>query len=592
MDYQTPGVYVREEDTGPKPIDAVSTSVPGFIGLFDFKPEIDAISITGKSGDLAISGKVLPQLVDTKGAIKGDAGAAAAAIQEAFGFQRSDVKDLKAFMAMHGHKATFGKGDGDNVKISVGRKSVEVHSSLVDTSGQVLAKEADALDTLFNRVEETFPMTEAAPATAGDLLGAYGFEFDTAVGTSMMDTYSVAPWAVTNKSEFFRWLQSFFAQYLCDTESTKSLVGEDIADPDDAADAVFAALSTNDKLKERFQQFLSQPSVFKFVAAVNGYYDNGGGKCYVYLMGSQDLEVSVRENQADKLGLYAFDDCDDMSIHCAPGLSPRQQKEMLEHCETRKDRFAILDGPVVSTGAMDIPASEKGYGAMYVPWVKVAKPSWFVGESDVSVTGPLSRKLVKAGRTELHVPPCGHVAGVYCRVDGERGVHKAPANEIVRGITGISQVINKLEHGQYNKRGINVIRDEGDRGVRIMGARTLATMSDASWKYLNVRRLFIMVEQSIMAGSQWAVFEPNDKFLWTKLKRDVRSFLMRVWRTGALFGATPEEAFFVQCDAETNPQYLIDAGQVNVRIGISPVKPAEFVVFNIGQWDGGASVGE
>jgi hypothetical protein len=176
------------------------------------------------------------------------------------------------------------------------------------------------------------------------------------------------------------------------------------------------------------------------------------------------------------------------------------------------------------------------------------------------------------------------------RVDGERGVHKAPANELVMGITGLSQNINRLEQGQYNDRGVNVIREFKDRGIRVWGARTLATKSDPSWKYINVRRLFIMIEQSIMLGSQWSVFEPNDQTLWKKLTRDVRSYLMRVWRSGALFGATPEEAFYVKCDGETNPRYLIDAGQVNVQIGISPVKPAEFVVFSIGQWDGGALI--
>ena len=153
------------------------------------------------------------------------------------------------------------------------------------------------------------------------------------------------------------------------------------------------------------------------------------------------------------------------------------------------------------------------------------------------------------------------------------------------GITGLSQNINKLEQGQYNDRGINVIREFKDRGIRVWGARTLATKSDPSWKYINVRRLFIMIEQSIMLGSQWSVFEPNDQTLWKKLTRDVRSYLMRVWRSGALFGATAEEAFYVKCDSETNPRYLIDAGQVNVQVGISPVKPAEFVVFSIGQWD-------
>ena len=171
----------------------------------------------------------------------------------------------------------------------------------------------------------------------------------------------------------------------------------------------------------------------------------------------------------------------------------------------------------------------------------------------------------------MYVPPSGHIAGVFARVDGERGVHKAPANEIVMGITGLSQNINRIEQGQYNDRGVNVIRIFKDRGIRIWGARTLATKSDPQWKYVNVRRLFIMIEQSVMQGMQWAVFEPNDQVLWSKLTRDVRAYLLRVCSaTGALFGNTPEEAFYVKCDAETNPRYLIDAGQVNVQIGICP----------------------
>ena len=252
----------------------------------------------------------------------------------------------------------------------------------------------------------------------------------------------------------------------------------------------------------------------------------------------------------------------------------------------------ILDGPIVSAGDMDIPASDKGYGAIYVPWVKVAKPSWYVGGQDITVSGPYRRKLLKADAQELYAPPSGHIAGLFARVDGERGVHKAPANEILMGITGLSQNINSIEQGQYNDRGVNVVRIFKDRGIRVWGARTLATKSDPSWKYINVRRLFIMIEQSIMNGMQWAVFEPNDEMLWKKLSRDVRSYLLRVWRSGALFGSDPDQAFYVKCDSETNPRYLIDAGQVNVQVGICPVKPAEFVIFSIGQWDGGALIDE
>jgi uncharacterized protein len=592
MEYHTPGVYIREVDSGPKPIAGVATSIPGFLGMFKFEPPTDAVAITGTDGTKTIRGKVVPQLVDTSGKVAGDNDEAVTALTQAFRLKRSAVKDVKKLLELNGHKPSVGKGAKGKTKITVGKDSVEVDEAVLDASGKVVTDDDAAVEDLLNTVSQTFAIDKPQPKTAKDFLEVYGYSFEGAKGTAMMSEYSVPPFAVTNKSEFFRWLQSYFAEYLCSTRSIVELVGEDIEDPDDAADAVFEALSSDDALKEEFRKWLSQPSVFNFVAAVNGFYDNGGGKSYVYLMGVQDLDVSIRENQADKLGLYAFDDIDDMALHVSPGLNFQQQKETLEHCEMRKDRFAILDGPMVSGGDMDIPASEKGFGAMYVPWLKVTKPSWYVGEQDLKVTGPLRRKLIKTDKNELFVPPSGHICGVYARVDTDRGVHKAPANELVMGITGLSQNVNRIEQGQYNDRGINVIRIFKDRGIRVWGARTLATKSDPSWKYVNVRRLFIFIEQSIMLGSQWAVFEPNDQALWKKLTRDTRAFLQRVWASGALFGNTADEAFYVKCDDETNPRYLIDAGQVNVQIGVCPVKPAEFVVFSIGQWDGGALIEE
>ncbi|MEQ1503292.1 MAG: phage tail sheath C-terminal domain-containing protein [Myxococcota bacterium] len=594
MEYHTPGVYIREVDSGPRPIASVATSIPGFLGLFKHEPRVDAVAIAASDGTKQLQGKVVPQLVDTKGAIQGEsADEAVTALTEAFRLKRTSVKDLKALLEMCGHKPSIGKSQNGATKITVGKESVEVNAKVLDVEGKVISDTEMLVEEMLNTVHAAFPIDKPKPRAAKDLLGVYGYEFQGAKGTSLANEYSVPPFPVTNKSEFFRWLQSYFAQYMVETRSIEELVGRKIDDPDDAADAVFEALTSDDALKEQFRKWLSQPSVFNFVAGVNGFYDNGGGKSYVYLMGVGDLELSIRENQADKVGLYAFDDCDDLALHVAPGLTFNQQREMLEHCETRKDRFAIVDGPIVSLGDLDIPASAKGFGAMYVPWVKIAKPSWFVGKApDPAIRGMIRRKLTPCERNEVYVPPSGHVAGVYARVDGERGVHKAPANEVVMGITGLSQNINRIEQGQYNDRGVNVIRIFKDRGIRIWGARTLATKSDPQWKYVSVRRLFIMIEQSIMQGMQWAVFEPNDRYLWSKLSRDVRAYLLRVWRSGALFGGTPEEAFYVKCDAETNPRYLIDAGQVNVQVGICPVKPAEFVVFSIGQWDGGALIEE
>lgn len=599
MEYHTPGVYIREVDSGPKPIQSVATSVPGFIGLFEYHPAHDAVAITATDGTRKLRGKVLPQLVDTQGAIRGDSAEATTALVQAFKLQKNQVRDVKKYLELHGaakggaKAPKFEPGTKGRVKISLEEKSVEVATVIMDTEGKFVTENAALKEEVINLLHETFALTAPKPATASEVLAVYGLSFDSAQGTALRSEYSIPPVGVTNKAEFFRWLQSFFAQYLLETRPVEELVGQSFDDADEAADAVFEALGRDEALKQEFREFLSQPSVFNFVASINGFYDNGGGKSYVYLMGVADLACSIRENEADKLGLYAFDDIDDMAMMVAPGLMPHQQKEMLEHCEIRKDRFAILDGPIVSDGAMDIPASQKGFGAMYVPWLKITKPSWFVGNQDhIKVTGPNRRKLIKTDKNELYVPPSGHMAGIYARVDTDRGVHKAPANELVMGITGLTQNVNRIEQGQYNDRGINVIRAFKDRGIRAWGARTLATASDPSWKYINVRRLFIMIEQSIMIGSQWAVFEPNDHTLWKKLTRDVRAYLMRVWRSGALFGQTPEEAFYVKCDEETNPRYLIDAGQVNVQVGIAPVKPAEFVIFSIGQWDGGGLIEE
>jgi hypothetical protein len=229
------------------------------------------------------------------------------------------------------------------------------------------------------------------------------------------------------------------------------------------------------------------------------------------------------------------------------------------------DRFAVLQGE----RSVDIdglrPPVDSDYAAYYVPWIRVIDP-----ETNAPVL----------------VPPGGHVAGIYARSDTERGVHKAPANEIVRGAQELQLNITKEEQEGLNPVGVNVIRSFPGRGIRVWGART--TSSDALWKYLNVRRLFLYVEESIEEGTQWAVFEPNDQRLWARVRQSVSNFLTSVWRDGALMGTTPEEAFYVTCDRTTMTQDDIDNGRLIVEIGIAPVKPAEFVIFRITQTAGGS----
>ena len=180
------------------------------------------------------------------------------------------------------------------------------------------------------------------------------------------------------------------------------------------------------------------------------------------------------------------------------------------------------------------------------------------------------------------------VAGIWARSDETRGVHKAPANEVIRGAITLATQITRAEHNLLNPVGINAIRTFPGRGVRVWGARTLS--SDPAWRYVNVRRLFNYLEESILNGTQWVVFEPNDDALWARIGRTIRAFLGNEWRKGALFGLTPDEAFYVKCDGETNPAESIDLGQVVCEIGVAPVKPAEFVIFRLAQFSGGTSL--
>jgi uncharacterized protein len=246
------------------------------------------------------------------------------------------------------------------------------------------------------------------------------------------------------------------------------------------------------------------------------------------------------------------------------------QEAMITHCELMRYRFAVIDAP---PGLNAQQAKEwrnyvnfdTSYAAMYYPWIQIAD-------------------LSGSGSTTKFVPPSGHMVGIYNRTDAERGVHKAPANEIVRGAIGLELTLSRGEQDTLNPIGVNCIRTFPGRGIRVWGARTLS--SDGSWRYINVRRLFIMVEASLDIGMQWVVFEPNDRMLWAKVRRDVNSFLRVVWRSGALFGSTPDEAFYVKCDDELNPSEIRDLGQLIVEVGLAPVKPAEFVIFRISQWAG------
>ncbi|GAA4525414.1 phage tail sheath family protein [Amycolatopsis samaneae] len=282
-------------------------------------------------------------------------------------------------------------------------------------------------------------------------------------------------------------------------------------------------------------------------------------------------------------GLEAIDEVtmvavpDLMSAH-AKGLIDAEgvkavQLAIIAHCEQMGDRVAVLDTPPALTAQQvrKWRQEEAGYdskfAALYYPWIKVFDPA--TGKNVV-------------------VPPSGHVAGVWARSDADRGVHKAPANEVIRGVIDLQTGLTKGEQDLLNPIGVNCVRAFPGRGIRIWGARTLS--SDPAWRYLNVRRLFNYLEESILLGTQWVVFEPNDDRLWSSIRRNITAFLTEEWRRGALFGRTAEESFYVKCDAETNPAESIDVGQVICEIGVAPVKPAEFVIFRLSQFSDSTSL--
>ncbi len=350
------------------------------------------------------------------------------------------------------------------------------------------------------------------------------------------------------------------------------------------------------------REFAGQEKTANVLArAVFGFFHNGGSRCYVLNVGTGG---SIAGDASKRTGITALETVDEAKIITAPGYCDIASYEaLISHCEKMGDRFAILDAPenvdntdlLKKVGTVTVsgkgksadpdqdPAKEKksppsglraresNYAAYYFPWI--------VGRDPFHPTDL------------VNIPPSGHRAGVYARTDAARGVHKAPANEPIRGALGLTYKVARDEQGGLNRAGVNCIRFFPDAGIRVWGARTLGGDS-SEWKYINVRRLFNMIEESIGAGTRWTVFEVNDVITWKAIERDIRAFLTLLWRDGALKGETPEQAFFVKCDAETNPPEVIDAGRLITEIGVAPVKPAEFIIFRIGQWVGGPETEE
>lgn len=318
-------------------------------------------------------------------------------------------------------------------------------------------------------------------------------------------------------------------------------------------------LCTNfSEFKKFFGDFSTNPGQNTLAQAVYGFFRNGGTRCFV---------VWVKEEKDLSLALDQFEAIDEIAIVAAPGVTSLAALSAIDsHCRLLGDRFAILDTPEEIDinrlePTVNIPGNSD-YAALYLPWIQV---------------------FDQATNDLKFVPPSGHIAGIYARVDNQRGVHKAPANEPILGAVGLKQEISKIKQEPLNEKGINCIR-RLNGNIRVWGARTLGAGKDnPDFKYINIRRQFNYLRESIDEGTQWTVFEPNTPELWARIRRNLTAFLTNEWRKGALFGTTPQEAFFVKCDAETNPIDVRKLGQVVTEIGVAVIEPAEFVIFRVTQ---------
>lgn len=322
------------------------------------------------------------------------------------------------------------------------------------------------------------------------------------------------------------------------------------------------------ELKNQFGDFDGTATLANYLRhAVFGFLNNGGSRCYVIWVSGSTKTI------ADALSELAA--IDEIALVAAPG-NTSAYSNLSDHC---KDgtlyRFAILDGPgpakgvITSAATLNMP-SKTDYAAFYYPWIKAFDPK---------VEDP-NNPDKKGGL--LDVPPSGHLAGIYARVDSQRGVHKAPANETIYGARGVTHPLSKPQQDGLNAKGVNCIRVLNNN-ILVWGARTVGGEDNQDLKYINVRRTLLFLRKSIDQNTQWVVFEPNTRALWKKIVRNVDAFLTIVWRSGALFGETPQEAFYVRCDDEINPPNQRELGLVVTEIGVAIARPAEFVVFRISQ---------
>jgi phage tail sheath protein FI len=556
-EYLSPGVYVEEIDRGPKPIEGVGTAMAAFVGFTEKAEYAREVA-----GELVVENLLnRPQLLTNW-----------SQFVERFG---NFVPGIALPQSVYGY---FMNGGSRCYVVSI-RTFPKAESVLLNSQGKpaiaVRARQA-GVDGMKLRVRVAAPPAlpaPAAPAGKKDKAAAAGGENPDQPAPAPEAEGPAAPqgFSFNVEKEFapgsWKTLESF-----SDVRLQTVLVDE--------KKQVMLAFKNN-KQPKYVELTVVEPAALEKAMPREQEQALMIDKKLLESPTASDFRGDVSERK----GVEGLEVLDDVTMLCVPDLMTTLPGEklnidmvkavqmmMIAHCERMGDRVAILDAPPdltpqeVKKWRMDIAGFDTSYAAMYYPWIKIMDP---------------------ATDTTIKMPPSGFLAGLWARSDNTRGVHKAPANEVLLGAIGLAYQTTKGEQDTLNPIGVNCIRAFPGRGIRVWGARTLS--SNPSWRYINVRRLFNYVEKSIENGTQWVVFEPNNRKLWARVNRDVSSFLRMVWRDGALFGSSPEEAFYVKCDDELNPPESRDLGRLIIEIGMAPVKPAEFVIFRISQWAGPGS---
>ncbi|MDQ0111007.1 phage tail sheath family protein [Paenibacillus harenae] len=566
-EYLSPGVYVEEFESGSKPLEGVSTSTAGFIGLASRGP---------------VEG--LPQLITSPADFGRVYGSYLS--ENAFGSYRYLAYAVNQFFTNGGSRCFIARvAPSDAAAASNSGQPSAVLSVTAKNPGAwgnqlrlVAVPASKAKTPIFEAAEgNRYRVKNASGFYAGDVVvfsngseKQYSrivsvhdqvIELAEALSGEVVDT-ALVPSKWLSTAEF-----TLSVSYGSEVE-TYEKVSLNPEAPNYVEKAAGRSVLANIAV-----QSVSEGSVSPFEQLAGAGADSyeitlaGGSDGTAANLSAGDF-IGEDFGPGKRTGIQAFIDNDVVSIMAIPGVTdPNVQLSLVAHCESLGSRFAILDLPREVTKVQDVLAHrdlfDSSYCALYNPWLQVFDP---------------------LDKRNIFIPPSGTIAGVYSRSDSTRGVQKAPANETLRGVVGIDVQYNNGEQDILNPAGVNLIRSFTGQGIRVWGARTCS--SNTLWKYINVRRLFIFLESSIKNGSNWVVFEPNTEQLWARVQRTIEAFLTRVWRDGALSGTSPGEAFYINIGRTTMTQDDIDNGRLICVIGVAPVKPAEFVVFRITQRTG------